>query len=133
MLRRWTDMNTTDFERIGGEPALRALIVDFVDGCFDDMMIGFLFPRNKRERVKEFEYQHAAEHLGAGTSYEGRTLEQAHGAHRIMGGQFDRRLTILRNTLKSHNVAEDVAKRWLAYHESLRGRVTGDAKGECTP
>ena len=81
----------SDFERIGGEGALRPLIDDFVDGCFDDMMIGFLFPRNKRARVKEFEYEHAAEHLA------------------------------------------DIAQRWTGYHQSLRARITGDAKGECTP
>lgn len=122
-----------DFERIGGEAKLRALIHDFVDGCFDDMMIGFLFPRNKRDRVKQFEYEHAAEHLGADVTYQGRTLEKAHGAHRIMGGQFDRRLTILKNTLSAHDVPTDIAERWTGYHESLRARITGDAKGECTP
>lgn len=126
-------MSDTDFERLGGEEPLRALINDFVDGCFDDMMIGFLFPRNKRERVKKFEYQHAAEHLGAGVVYEGRTLERAHGSHRIMGGQFDRRLMILRNAFGAHNVPDDIAERWTAYHESMRARITGDAKGECTP
>ncbi|MFT5353859.1 MAG: truncated hemoglobin YjbI [Polyangiales bacterium] len=122
-----------DFERLGGEEPLHALINDFVDGCFDDMMIGFLFPRNKRARVKKFEYQHAAEHLGAPVVYEGRSLQKAHGAHRIMGGQFDRRLTILKNTLGAHGVPDDIAGRWTAYHESMRALITGDAKGECTP
>jgi hypothetical protein len=35
-----------------------------VDRTFDDMMIGFFFARASRERVKEFEYQHAAAFLG---------------------------------------------------------------------
>ena len=132
-MRRVNEMSESDFQRLGGEAPLRALIDDFVDGCFDDMMIGYLFPRNKRERVKLFEYQHAAEHLGAPVTYAGRTLEQAHGAHRIMGGQFDRRLTILKNTLAAHSVPDDIVVRWTAYHESMRARITGDAKGECTP
>ena len=121
---------TSDFDRLG-ETALRRVIEDFVDACFDDMMIGYMFPPNKRPRVKEFEYQHAAAHLGGTVEYAGRTLEQAHGPHRIMGGQFDRRLTLLRQTLERHEVPEDILGRWVAYHESLRARVTTDKRGQC--
>ena len=123
----------SDFERIGGEAALRPLIDEFVDRCFDDMMIGFLFQRASRDRVKRFEYEHAAAHLGAGVAYGGRALRVAHGPHAILGGQFARRLHILRETLAKHGVPEDVAERWLAYHESLRGEVTADPTSDCNP
>jgi truncated hemoglobin YjbI len=123
----------TDFEQLGGEPALRPIIDDFVDRCFDDLMIGFFFARADRARVKRFEYEHAAEHLGAGTPYGGRPLEVAHGAHRIMGGQFDRRLTILREVIEAHGVPEPIRTRWLAHQEALRGRITRDARGSCDP
>ncbi len=119
----------SDFERLG-EAKLRELIERFVDRCFDDMMIGYMFPPNRRPRVKEFEYQHAAEHLGASLAYVGRSLEQAHGAHRIFGGQFDRRLTILKETLEAFDVPEDIRGRWLAYHQSLRHRITANGPGE---
>jgi hemoglobin len=121
----------TDFETIGGEPALRAIIDDFVDACFDDVMIGFLFQRASRERIKRFEYEHAAEQLGAGIDYGGRPLDQAHARHRIFGGQFDRRLAILRQTLERHAVPEAIRDRWLAHHESLRALITADRPGEC--
>jgi hemoglobin len=123
----------TDFERIGGEPALRAVIDDFVDRCFDDLMIGFFFARADRGRVKRFEYEHAAEHLGAGARYGGRPLHVAHGAHRIMGGQFDRRRTILHEVLDAHGVPEDVRDRWLAHQDALRAEITGDPRGRCDP
>ena len=41
------------FEQLGGEPTLRAIVDDFVDRCFDDMMIGFLFTRAERSRIKK--------------------------------------------------------------------------------
>ncbi len=123
----------TDFDRIGGEPALRSIIDDFVDRCFADVMIGFFFARADRARVKHFEYEHAAEHLGAGASYGGRPIPDAHAAHRIMGGQFDRRLTILREVLEAHRVPEDIRAGWLAHHEALRETVTNDPAGRCTP
>lgn len=124
-------MTETPFEAIGGEPALRAIIEDFVDACFDDVMIGFMFQKASRERVKRFEYEHAAEHLGAGVAYGGRPLGAAHARHRIFGGQFDRRLTILRRTLQKHGVPEPIRDGWLAHHESLRQVITKDRPGEC--
>jgi hemoglobin len=122
----------TDFERIGGEPALRAIIDDFVDRIFDDIMIGFFFRNADRRRIKEFEFQHAAEHLGGPIRYAGRPLKQAHAAHRIMGGQFARRKEVLRQTLVAHGVAPDIIDAWLAHTESLRLQVTSDPDGQCT-
>lgn len=119
------------YERLGGEPVLRAIIDDFVDRVFGDMMIGFFFRNASRARVKEFEFQHAAEHLGAGIPYAGRPLRVAHAAHRIMGGQFARRKELLRKTLVDHHVAQDIADGWLAHVESLRAEVTSDPQGRC--
>ena len=125
-------VDRSEFEQVGGEAGLRAIIDAFVDGCFDDVMIGFLFGRASRARVKRFEYEHAAEHLGAGVTYGGRSLDSAHARHRIFGGQFDRRLQILRRTLDRHAVPAPVRDRWLAHHESLRAQITGNAPGVCT-
>lgn len=121
----------TAYERVGGEPALRAIIDDFVDRMFDDVMIGFFFRDAGRERIKEMEFQHAAEHLGAELTYGGRPLRAAHAKHRIMGGQFERRKKILADTLRDHGVPADVADAWLAHVESLREQITGDAGSEC--
>lgn len=124
-------MSESGFQRIGGEPALRAIIERFVDRMFDDVMIGFHFRAASRERIKEMEYQHAAEHLGAPVAYAGRPLRAAHAPHRIMGGQFERRKKILADVLAEHGVPEDVRAAWLAHVESLRGEITGDPGSEC--
>lgn len=124
-------MEQTLFEQLGGEPALRPIIDEFVDRMFDDVMIGFFFRKASRERIKRFEYQHAAELLGAGVRYEGRPLTQAHKGHRIMGGQFERRKEILRQTLVKHGVPAHVRDAWLAHVESLRDLITTDQGSEC--
>jgi truncated hemoglobin YjbI len=121
----------SDFDRIGGEPVLRAIVDRFVDRCFDDVMIGFHFRRASRERVKRFEYEHAAEHLGAGVAYGGRPIREAHGPHAIFGGHFERRLVILREVLDARGVPEDVRERWLDVQRALRGEVTADVASEC--
>lgn len=121
----------TLFEQLGGETKLRAVVSDFVDRCFDDLMIGFLFQRANRDRIKRFEYQHAAEHLGGPVRYEGRPLDQAHGPHRIFGGQFARRRQILLETLRDHDVPEPVITAWIEHQETLRGLITKDAGSDC--
>ncbi len=119
------------FEELGGEPKLRAIVDDFIDRCFDDVMIGFLFARAERDRVKRFEYQHAANELGAPIEYEGRPIEEAHRPHRILGGQFDRRKQILKETLRDHAVPVAIVNAWIDHQDTLRHLVTKDPDSNC--
>ncbi len=121
----------SDFECLGGEAALRAIVDDFVARVFDDLMIGFFFRHSDQRRIAEFEYQHAAEHLGGPVHYTGRPLTEAHAKHPIRGGHFDRRAQILRDTLEHHGVAPDIRERWLRHIESLRPLVTRDGVSQC--
>jgi len=119
------------FDDLGGEPVLRSIIGTFVDRLFADPMIGFHFRKANRRRIAEKEYELAAEHLGGGVQYSGRPLGEAHAAHAILGGQFDRRLEILRRTLEEAGAPPAVVAHWIAYTENLRGLVTRDLSGQC--
>jgi hemoglobin len=121
------------FDDLGGEPVLRRIIDRFVDRVFDDVMIGFFFRNARRERIKQKEYEFAAQHLGASVEYTGRPIADAHRAHPIMGGQFARRLTILKETLEAEHVPEHVKEHWLAHTEAQRPLVTADRGRECDP
>jgi hemoglobin len=121
----------TLFERLGGEPVLRSIVNRFVDRMFADPMIGFFFRKASRERVKDKEYELAAQHLGAVIEYTGRPIQQVHAVHPIMGGQFARRLEILRQTLIEAGAPDAVIRHWIAHTESLRSMVTRDPSGEC--
>jgi hemoglobin len=114
----------SDYERIGGEPALRAIIDDFVDRTFDDLMIGFFFRKASKARVKEFEFQHASEFLGGPVAYAGRALRSVHAHHPIMAGHFSRRLQLLRQVLAAHGVPPEIAAAWVDHNASLRDEVT---------
>jgi hemoglobin len=119
------------FDEMGGELALRAIIDDFVERVFADTMIGFLFARANKARIKQFEYEHAAAFLGAGTAYSGRDLAQAHKRHPILGGHFGRRRQILKQTLEKHGVPAHIVDSWLAHQDSLREQVTADQVTQC--
>lgn len=126
--------NVTDkslFEELG-ETRLRAIIDRFVDRIADDVMIGFFFRNVDRARLKQREYELAARHLGADIPYTGRPLDVAHAPHPIMGGQFMRRLKLLRDTLEEQAVPRHIQDHWVAHTERMRPLVTRDVDGACS-
>jgi hemoglobin len=120
------------FDRIG-EPALRAVLADFYDRVFRDVMIGFMFAGKDKQHLIDREYELTAKFLGAtGVTYQGQPLRTAHARHTIFGGQFERRLQILRETLADHAVDPEVQRAWIDHTHALRSQVTHDAGSECS-
>lgn len=118
------------FDRIGGE-ALRAVIADFYGRLFHDPMIGFLFIGKDRKRLIDKEWEFTARLLGGGVKYTGRPMRAAHARSPILGGHFERRLQILRDTLADHDVDPEVQATWIEHTLALRPQVTGDRGSEC--
>jgi hemoglobin len=121
------------YEELGGEAKLRQIIDTFIDKVFEDRMIGFFFRAADRRRIKELEFQLSARFLGADVEYRGRPLDEVHAKHPIMGGQFARRLQILRETLESFGVPQHIQNAWIAHSENLRPLITRDAGSDCDP
>lgn len=122
---------STLFDRIGAQ-ALRAVIADFYGRVFPDVMIGFMFQGKDRQHLIDREYELTAALLGApGVTYTGRPMRVAHAQHTIFGGQFERRLQILRETLRDHAVDAEVQKAWIEHQLALRGQITRDQGSEC--
>ena len=126
-------MGQTLYEELGGEDKLRQIIDTFIDRVFEDRMIGFFFRNADRNRLKETEFQLTARFLGADVEYHGRPLDEVHAKHPIMGGQFARRLQILRETLERYRVPAHIREAWLEHTESLRPLITRDAGSDCDP
>lgn len=124
-------MRETLYHKIG-PVTLRAVVEDFYRRVFDDVMIGFLFIGKNRQRLIDMECAFTARFLGANTAYPGRPMRAAHARTPIMGGHFDRRLQILRETLRDHEVDPDVRQSWIDHQLRLRAQVTTDAESECT-
>lgn len=121
----------TLFDRIGGD-ALRAVLTDFYGRVFGDAMIGFMFRGKDRRHLIDREYELTAALLGApGVTYTGRPMRAAHAAHTIFGGQFERRLQILRETLRDHAVDPEVQRAWIDHQLALRAQITRDRGSEC--
>jgi hemoglobin len=123
------------FDRIGAD-ALRAVLTDFYGRIFSDVMIGFMFqgvdPVAGRQHLIDREWELVAALLGApGVRYTGRPMPIAHAQHTIFGGHFERRLQILRETLRDHAVDPEVQRAWIDHTLSLRAQITSDKGSEC--
>lgn len=119
------------FEQLGGEPVLRRIMTRFVARIVDDVMIGFFFRDVDHERLIQREVEFAARHLGADIAYTGRALTEAHAPHRIMGGQFMRRLQILKETLAEFQVADPIREHFVEHTLKLMPQITGNLASEC--
>lgn len=119
------------FDKIG-EAKLRAVLVDFYNRVFADVMIGFMFQGKDKRHLVDREYEMAARMLGnADVAYTGRPMRTAHGAHTIFGGHFERRVQILRETMADHDVDPEVRKTWIDHTLALRDQITRDKGSEC--
>lgn len=118
------------YDKIGGD-ALRAVITDFYSRVFGDVMIGFLFIGKDRQRLIDKEFEFTARFLGADIRYTGKPMRAAHSRSPIMGGHFDRRLQILKETLADHDVDPEVREVWIKHTLALRDQVTEDPISQC--
>lgn len=119
----------TLYDRIGSD-GLRAVVTDFYDRVFADVMIGYMFEGKDRQRLIDKEIELTARFLGGDVAYTGKSMRAAHAALQIFGGQFDRRLQILRNTLRERAVDPEVAQAWIDHQLALRDQITDT---ECAP
>jgi len=126
-------MTRSLYDKLGGEGKLRQIIDIFIDRVFEDRMIGFFFRHADKKRIKEMEFQLTARFLGANVEYQGKPLDEVHARHPIMGGQFARRLQILKETLESFEVPKHIRDAWIEHNESLRPLITRDAGSDCDP
>ncbi len=115
-----------------GDAKLREVITDFYARVFPDVMIGFMFQGKDKQRLIDKECELAATFLGSpDAKYTGRPIRTAHAHIPIFGGQFERRLQILRETMRDHAVDLEVQRVWIEHTQALRSQVTRDVGSEC--
>lgn len=121
----------THYARVGGEPVVRAVVDAFVDRMANDYIIGFFFDGKDLARVKQHEFEHAARALGAEVPYTGRPIPALHRPLRINGGQFRRRLALLRQAIDAHGVDAEARDAWLDEQLRMQAAITDGT--DCGP
>ncbi|MEN0066845.1 MAG: group 1 truncated hemoglobin [Myxococcota bacterium] len=121
----------TDFERLGGQAGVDRILTTFVDRMRGDFIIGFLFEGRDRDRILKHEIELASAHLGGPKGYTGRSLGMVHAPLRILRGQFQRRMAVLKKVLTEHDVPNDIMARWVAHDSALESVVSEPI--DCVP
>lgn len=116
-------MSETMFDRLGAD-RLREIVTDFYSRVVPDVMIGYMFAGKDKAQLIQREWELVAALLGGDVKYTGRPMRMAHAAHTIFEGHFNRRLQILKDTLRDHAVPDDIAKVWIDHSLALREQVT---------
>lgn len=108
-------------EAIGGEAALMALLKDFYDRLYLDLMVGFLFEPHDKATLIAHQYSYVCAYLGDRAGhYQGRSMRGAHQALPLLGAHFDRRHVILKQVMEAHQVPAHVKQAWLELEQRLR-------------
>ena len=106
---------------------MRAILRDFYDRLFTDLIVGFFFQGKDKAELVERQLQFTARSLGVDIEYRGQSMPKAHATlPPILPGHFDRRHKLLADVLEAHEVPDDIRKAWLDYDKSFRRAVVSE-------
>jgi hemoglobin len=129
VVRQCAKANMLLWERLGGQPAVEAVVRDFVALAASDPRVNFFRDgkvkmdaaevKNLEARLVEF----IAIQTGGPPTYHGRDMKTAHAGMRITHAEFDALLANLRTALKKHNVPQSDADALVQAAERTRGPI----------
>ena len=112
----------TDFE--AQQRKLNSLLIDFYQRMNDDLLIGFFFQGKDLQHIAHQQTQFLLNAAGMIEKFEGKGPHSAHmEMPPILDGHFDRRLVLLRETLKAHEVPEHMIELWISFESTFRNVV----------
>ena len=112
---------------IGGESTLVLILKDFYERLAKDVMVGFFFEKHDLTQISTMQGKFILMAAGIAKTFEGKGPSTAHAAlPPILSGHFDRRLIILRETLRAHQLNESQVDTWVRFEESFRAIVVSD-------
>jgi len=104
-------MTQSDYDRIGGAPAVTAVVDEFYRRLVVDEHVGHFFQDVPLPTLKRHQVLLLTKVLGGPDRYDGRKLEQAHGGMGITDSDYDRVVSHLVDCLVDAGVPDDVLGR----------------------
>ncbi len=117
----------SDYERVGGGPAIRTVVDRFYDLVLGDHRLTSYFHGTDLPRLKRHQVLLISQVLGGPASYDGRDLRQAHKGMAISREDFGLVVTDLAQALTEAGVDDDVIGRVGATLGAAEGDVVAAA------
>lgn len=105
------DADSTDYARIGGGPAVSAVVDRFYDLVLADAQLAPYFADTEMSSLKRHQVQLFSHLLGGPVEYEGSELREAHAGMNISSEAYQRVVEHLVKALKEAQVPEDILGR----------------------
>ena len=115
----------TLFERLGGEPAIKAVVEQFVANNNADEMIAHRWTSSDFASFKQYLAELICQATGGPCFYTGVSMEVAHAGLNITEAEFNRVAVNLVRALDKFSVPEAEKAELLAIIGSLKGQVVG--------
>lgn len=119
------DASTSLYDRIGGAPAVDALIDAFyVRVLADPVLVGF-FHHTPLERLRAMQKEFFCMALGGPVNYTGRSLSHAHHGRGITREHFTHFVSHLLETLRDIGIDDHDADRVIEHINTFANEITG--------
>ncbi len=114
---------TSLYERLGGKPAIQAVVDDFIGNVAADNRINGFFAHANIPRLNAMLVNQICEASGGPCKYEGRSMKAAHAGMGIADAHFNALVDDLVKSLNKFKVPEKEKNELLAALASMKGDI----------
>ena len=111
------------FDRLGGLPAITAVVEEFVTTTGNDPRINMFFANTDIPKLKQSMVDHICESTGGPCKYTGKTMKESHTGMKVKKEHFDAFMDDLTKTLDKLKVPAREKSEVLAFFSSLEADV----------
>lgn len=111
------------YERLGGKPAIQAVVDDFIGNVAADNRINGFFANTNIPRLNMMLVNQICEATGGPCKYEGRSMKAAHAGMGVSDAHFNALVEDLVKSLNKFNVPEKEKNELLTALASMKGDI----------
>lgn len=113
------------YDRLGGKPAIQAVVDDFIANVAADTRINKRFANTNIPRLTTMLVDQICEATGGPCKYTGRNMKAAHAGMQITEAEFNALVQDLVKSLDKFKVLEQEKKELLTALASMKGDIVG--------
>jgi hemoglobin len=113
------------YERLGGKPAIQAVVDDFIGNVAADNRINGFFANTNIPRLNSMLVNQICEATGGPCKYTGRDMKSAHAGMGVTEAHFNALVEDLVKSLNKFNVPEKEKNELLNALASMKGDIVG--------